>query len=75
VERPRSAPFADGLRVRAPGIESVPGRRFLSPIAAALRITGHTVESYFTRLQCKLGLDGMHHLRRRAIQQARHQTK
>jgi DNA-binding NarL/FixJ family response regulator len=43
-------------------------------IAAALSISVYTVESYFTRLQCKLGLDGMHHLRRRAIQYARHQA-
>ncbi|MCK6684831.1 MAG: response regulator transcription factor [Thermoanaerobaculia bacterium] len=36
-------------------------------IAAALRISTHTVESYFARIQQKLGLEGMHGLRRHAI--------
>jgi DNA-binding NarL/FixJ family response regulator len=47
----------------------------VAEIAAAPHITVYTVESYFARLQCKLDLDGMHQLRRRAIQYARHQTK
>jgi DNA-binding NarL/FixJ family response regulator len=36
-------------------------------IASALRISTRTVESYFTRIQEKLGLRGMHQLRRQAI--------
>jgi DNA-binding NarL/FixJ family response regulator len=40
-------------------------------IAAALNISVHTVESYFARLQVKLGLEGMSQLRRRAIRYLR----
>jgi DNA-binding NarL/FixJ family response regulator len=36
-------------------------------IAAALGITNHTVESYYSRILIKLDLNGMHELRRRAI--------
>lgn len=36
-------------------------------IATKMRISTHTVESYFARIQLKLGLDGMHELRRHAI--------
>ncbi len=36
-------------------------------IADAMRISPHTVESYFSRIQLKLGLEGMHDLRRHAI--------
>jgi len=36
-------------------------------IAAALRISTRTVESYYARIQDKLGLRGMHELRRHAI--------
>jgi DNA-binding NarL/FixJ family response regulator len=36
-------------------------------IAAALGITNHTVESYYSRLLVKLELNGMHELRRHAI--------
>jgi DNA-binding NarL/FixJ family response regulator len=39
-----------------------------SEIAASLQISVSTVESYFARLQQKLGLAGMHELRRKAIQ-------
>ncbi len=37
-------------------------------IAAAMRISTHTVESYCARIQLKLGLEGMHELRRHAIE-------
>ena len=37
-------------------------------IAAALRISTHTVESYYARIQVKLMLNGMHELRRHAIE-------
>ncbi len=36
-------------------------------IAAALGISARTVESYFARIMDKLGVDGMHDLRRHAI--------
>jgi DNA-binding NarL/FixJ family response regulator len=36
-------------------------------IAAALGITSHTVESYYSRILIKLELNGMHELRRHAI--------
>ncbi len=36
-------------------------------IAIALNISTHTVESYYARIQQKLGLEGMYELRRRAI--------
>jgi DNA-binding NarL/FixJ family response regulator len=36
-------------------------------IAAALGVTNHTVESYYSRILVKLNLTGMHDLRRRAI--------
>ncbi|HEY3413772.1 MAG TPA: response regulator transcription factor [Armatimonadota bacterium] len=36
-------------------------------IAAALEISARTVESYYARIQDKLGLEGMHELRRHAI--------
>ena len=36
-------------------------------IAVALRITAHTVESYYARIRVKLGLNGMYELRRHAI--------
>jgi DNA-binding NarL/FixJ family response regulator len=36
-------------------------------IAAALRISTHTVESYYARIQVKLALVGMHELRHHAI--------
>ncbi len=38
-----------------------------SDIAAALRITNRTVESYYSRILIKLDLNGMHELRRHAI--------
>jgi len=37
-------------------------------IAAALRVSTHTVESYYERIKLKLGLNGMQELRRRAIE-------
>lgn len=37
-------------------------------IADAMKISPHTVESYFSRIQLKLGLEGMHDLRRHAIE-------
>ncbi len=40
-------------------------------IAVAMKISTHTVESYFARIQAKLGLFGMHGLRRHAIEHAR----
>jgi two-component system invasion response regulator UvrY len=36
-------------------------------IAAALHISNHTVESYYSRILIKLDLNGMDELRRRAI--------
>jgi DNA-binding NarL/FixJ family response regulator len=38
-------------------------------IASAMDISSHTVESYYARIQQKLGIEGMHDLRRRAIAQ------
>lgn len=43
-------------------------------IAAALDISTHTVETYYGRILVKLGLDGMHHLRRHAIEHFQSQT-
>jgi DNA-binding NarL/FixJ family response regulator len=40
-------------------------------IAAALHISTRTVESYYARIQAKLGLDGMHALRHHAISHLR----
>lgn len=40
-------------------------------IAAAMNISTHTVESYYARIQQKLGVEGMHGLRRRAIDESR----
>lgn len=40
-------------------------------IAAALRISSHTVESYYARILVKLGIAGMHELRRNAIEHFR----
>ncbi len=40
-------------------------------IAGVLNISTHTVESYYARIQQKLGLDGMYELRRHAIDHAR----
>ena len=40
-------------------------------IAALLGISTHTVESYFSRIQVKLGLEGMRDLRHRAIESQR----
>jgi DNA-binding NarL/FixJ family response regulator len=37
-------------------------------IAAALHISSHTVESYYERIKLKLDLNGMHELRRHAVQ-------
>lgn len=37
-------------------------------IAAALRVSSHTVESYYERIKVKLNLNGMYELRRRAIE-------
>lgn len=41
-------------------------------IAEAMRISVHTVESYYARIQLKLGIQGMYDLRHRAIEAARH---
>jgi DNA-binding NarL/FixJ family response regulator len=40
-------------------------------IARAMDISTHTVESYYTRIQLKLGIDGMHKLRRHAVRHSR----
>jgi len=37
-------------------------------IAAGMRISTHTVESYYARIQLKLGVQGMYELRHRAIE-------
>lgn len=42
-------------------------------IAAAMHLSTHTVESYFTRIRLKFGLDGMHELRHHAIEHFRRQ--
>lgn len=44
-------------------------------IAAAMSISTHTVESYYARIQLKLGLEGMHELRRHAIEHFRRQPQ
>ncbi len=38
-----------------------------SDIAATLHISNHTVESYYERILAKLNINGMHHLKRHAI--------
>ncbi len=43
-------------------------------IAAALGISNHTVESYYSRILMKLGLNRMHELRRHAIAHLRKQN-
>jgi len=43
-------------------------------IAAAMGISTHTVESYYARIQLKLGLEGMYKLRRHAIDHFRQQS-
>ena len=43
-------------------------------IAAAMGISTHTVESYYARIQLKLGLEGMYKLRRHAIDHFRRQS-
>ena len=44
-------------------------------IAGVLNISTHTVESYYSRIQQKLHLDGMYELRRHAIDHARQRRK
>jgi DNA-binding NarL/FixJ family response regulator len=44
-------------------------------IAAALRISNHTVESYYARILVKLSLNGMYELRRHAIDHFRKHTR
>lgn len=43
-------------------------------IAAALHISTRTVESYYARIMEKLGVEGMHNLRRQAINDRRNHT-
>ncbi|HEY3416046.1 MAG TPA: response regulator transcription factor [Armatimonadota bacterium] len=43
-------------------------------IAAALHISNRTVESYYARMQVKLSLNGMHDLRRHAIEHHQQHT-
>jgi DNA-binding NarL/FixJ family response regulator len=43
-------------------------------IAVALKISTHTVESYYARIQVKLGLCGMYELRHHAIEHYRQQA-
>jgi DNA-binding NarL/FixJ family response regulator len=43
-------------------------------IAAAMNISARTVESYYSRILVKLGLEGMRELRRHAIQHLRDRT-
>jgi len=45
-----------------------------SGIAAAMNISTRTVESYYSRILVKLGLDGMRELRRNAINHLRNRT-
>jgi DNA-binding NarL/FixJ family response regulator len=44
-------------------------------IAAALHISNHTVESYYSRMLVKLDLQGMHDLRRHAISHFQRQAR
>jgi DNA-binding NarL/FixJ family response regulator len=44
-------------------------------IATAMKISTHTVESYYGRIQLKLGLVGMHELRHHAIDHYRQQAR
>jgi DNA-binding NarL/FixJ family response regulator len=44
-------------------------------IAAAMNISTHTVESYYARIQLKLGLEGMYELRRHAIEHYRRHSQ
>lgn len=44
-------------------------------IASAMHISGHTVESYYARILMKLGLRGMHELRRQAIDHSQSQMR
>jgi len=44
-------------------------------IATAMKISIHTVESYFARIQLKLGLEGMYELRRHAIDHFRQEPR
>jgi DNA-binding NarL/FixJ family response regulator len=43
----------------------------LLEISAALNVSAHTVESYYSRIQVKLRLNGMYELRRHAIEYVR----
>ena len=45
--------------------------RVCSEISAALNVSAHTVESYYSRIQVKLDLNGMYELRRHAIEYVR----
>ena len=84
---PRAArALAEGLTEPRPGdVESLSGQerevyRLLGrgdgahEIAAAMDISPHTVESYYARIQQKLGVEGMHELRRHAIDRSRRES-
>ena len=43
--------------------------------ATPLNVSAHTVESYYARIQVKLGLNGMYELRRHAIEYLQTQSR
>ena len=47
----------------------------LLEISTALNVSAHTVESYYARIQVKLGLNGMYELRRHAIEYLQKQSR
>jgi two-component system invasion response regulator UvrY len=71
VTHPVAADPADDLSEQERQVYHLMGRgEGTVEIAAALRIGSRTVESYYARVQAKLGLDGMRALRRHAIAHA-----
>jgi len=66
------APAADALSKLSPHerkVYEMPGKgEGTAEIASALRVSNHTVESYYERIKVKLGLNGMYELRRHAIE-------
>jgi DNA-binding NarL/FixJ family response regulator len=72
AERAKEPPADDQFRHLSPHEREVfqllgQGEGLLE-ISAALNVSAHTVESYYARIQVKLGLNGMYELRRHAIE-------
>ena len=71
AERLKGMPADDALQKLSPHerrvYELIGQGEDIFDIAAALRISHHTVESYYERILVKLNLNGMHELRRHAI--------